>query len=653
MEKRKLCWLFSRGVVHGVFALLALALVQLHSAQWAYWFIAELYPLGAAFVPTVFSVIITLMVLTLGLLITCAMLGRERVFGLRAVKPVFCVAGALAIALVLYTTVLLFGFDSGIRVQDIAFGMQSLVPNLALLAGLMIVPLVFVLLEKPKRMTQALVCAVVITAMLAVPGQFAAMVHAEMPAEQLPPVFMRGENVLAGASVIFETEEGSAANLLTDDNSVWQAYSPWGRGYRLSAVAEIQLVQVSTFNVAMIEEIGNEVQYFRLQAWVDDEWVLVYQSEKIQALRLLSFDPVTTDRVRLSIDRFRSMDTPALIRSLRLYDEPMRENERGLNITAYQRIDGDVPTEILARGEEFVRTYAQFYDVYNTIIIFGAMNWDSDGNMTFGRLDEDGFAREIAALREIIDHRSNLERKVNVIITLLPDGAFGPNHTAVNDYMHIHYQRVADEMVEFMVRHGFDGIDIDWEYPQNANDWRLFDRFIERLHDGMLEMNPDAILSGAFSAWALGMRPDILQRFDQIQLMSYDGNDMDGFQSSLQQAQEGLVQLVNAGASLDRINIGIAAYGRPIVGGPFWKEWRYLDTANYWDNMYYNVRHMGQIYHGTFNSPALAGDKLAYALFAEVGGVMLFRVACDKLMDNPLSLARGLENAAMRHLYSW
>lgn len=51
--------------------------------------------------------------------------------------------------------------------------------------------------------------------------------------------------------------------------------------------------------------------------------------------------------------------------------------------------------------------------------------------------------------------------------------------------------------------------------------------------------------------------------------------------------------------------------------------------------------------------PALAGDKLALALFSGAGGVMVFRVACDKTMDDPNSVACGLENTLHRYAENW
>lgn len=65
--------------------------------------------------------------------------------------------------------------------------------------------------------------------------------------------------------------------------------------------------------------------------------------------------------------------------------------------------------------------------------------------------------------------------------------------------------------------------------------------------------------------------------------------------------------------------------------------------------MHYNVVCDGQLADFTFCSPALAGDKTAYALFTGTGGVMVFRLACDKTMDDPDAVAWGIKNVLDRY----
>lgn len=146
------------------------------------------------------------------------------------------------------------------------------------------------------------------------------------------------------------------------------------------------------------------------------------------------------------------------------------------------------------------------------------------------------------------------------------------------------------------------------------------------------------------------MSQDTFDRLDQIQFMAYDGNDADGYQSSLLQAQEGINAFSENGADISKINIGIAAYGRPVNGTPFWATWRDLKQGNYWDSKYYNVPDAGQIYDGTFCAPALAGDKTAYALLSGCGGVMVFRIGYDKTTDDPNSVANGIKNSLNRYV---
>lgn len=652
----------SRGGAYLFLVLSVCAAIFLKGAEWAYSWIAQLYPLGDKFVPVMFGIIGICIAANFGYLLFTAFAGEKKdsVKGIKAINILHAVFAVLGTITFIYSFVLIFGLDSGVSAAKFTNGLSGILPNLIYLAlACTIAQLVFC--DSKKKVISSLISNAVICAMIITMVNLPSVSNGPNESSTFPPVAFESENLAEGAVITFESlkqgEKPDAENMLADNNKCWTAQSPnrlpaEGFDDANNSVAEIKLAQVSTFNTALIEEVNNEAQYFRLQAFVNDEWVTIYQSEKIQDMRLCSFDAVTTDCIRLSIDKFRDDSTPVKIKSIKLYNEPMR-NADDFEVTAYQRLDGDVPTEILAKGDEYVKNYARFYDVYSTVIVFAAVHWDENGQMNFGEMGEEKFAAEIAALKEIIANRSNPDHKVKLIVTALADGAWGNGHNGVNTYMASYWEDVANQIAAFAEKYDFDGVDIDWEYPASAEDWKNYDSFIQKLSRDLKAVKEDAIISTALSAGQLGLSQETFDCIDQIQFMAYDGNDTDGYQSSLQQAEEGMRDFVANGADISKINIGIAAYGRPVNGSPYWATWRDLEDANYWNSKYFTVPDANQIYEGTFCSPALAGDKTAYALLSGAGGVMVFRVGCDKTMDDSNSVACGIENALHRYVNNW
>lgn len=653
----------SRGCACLFFILSACAFVFLDSAEWTYGFIAELYPLGEKFVPTMLGIIGVCIAVTFLYLLFSAFAGKKRESSkaFKVFDVFYIIFALLSVIVFIYTFVLVFGLDHGFTASGFSTGLKGIAPRLIYICLALAFGLVLVFCDSGKKTVQAAVAAAVAGAVLVSASCFGNMTLNEASNDDFVPVNLQSENALKGAKVVFESlksgEKADAENILLDNGKCWTAQSPdrspaEGHADANNSYVEIELAQPADINTAIIEEAGNQVQYFRLQALVDDEWVTCYQSEKIQSMRLCSFDTVNTSRIRLSIDKFRDDSTPASIKSIKLYNEPARD-AADFEVTAYQRLDGDVPTEILAKGEDYVKNYARYYDVYSTVIVFAAVHWDENGEMNFGEAGEEKFASEVAALKEIIARRSNHNHEVKLIVTALADGAWGDGHNGVNTYMASHWEYVADQIVAFAQKYDLDGVDIDWEYPASADDWKNYDSFIQKLHKDLKAFKETSIISTALSSGQLGLSKETFDCIDQIQFMAYDGNDTDGYQSSLQQAEEGLKAFVDNGCDLSKINIGIAAYGRPVNGSPYWATWRDLQAANYWDSKYYNVPDGGQVYDGTFCAPALAGDKTAYALFSGAGGVMVFRVGCDKTMDDPNSVACGIENALNRYVINW
>ena len=654
--------LHSRTCSYIFFVISVLAVTFLKSAEWAYGWIAELYPLGDKFIPMMFGIISVCIAVNFGYMLFTALAGKNKnsTKGIKAINILHTVFAVLGTITFIYSFVLLFGLDSGVSAAKLTNGLTALLDNLiyfALACG--IGQLIFC--DNRKKIFKSLISSAVCCALILTVVNLPNVANGADESADFPTASFDSPNLAEGAEVVFESlkkgEKADAQNLADGNGKCWTAQSPAGSPAEgcddtNNSYVELKLTKQSEFNTAVIEEVGNQAQYFRLQAFVNDEWITVYQSEKIQAMRLCSFDTVSTDRIRLSIDKFRDDNTPVKIKSLKLYNESVRSAD-DFEVTAYQRLDGDVPTEILAKGEDYVKNYARFYDVYSTVIVFAAVHWDENCQMNFGEMGEERFAEELNALKEIISKRSNPDHNVKLIVTALADGTWGDGHNGVNAYMADNWEYVADQIAAFAEKYDIDGVDIDWEYPITSDDWKVYDSFIQKLHHDLKAFKDTSIISTALSAGQLGLSQETFDCLDQIQFMAYDGNDTDGYQSSLQQAQEGLRDFVRNGADISKINIGIAAYGRPINSTPYWATWRDLKDANYWNNKYFTVEDANQIYEGTFCSPALAGDKTAYALFSGAGGVMVFRVACDKTMDDPNSVACGIENTLERYVQNW
>ena len=73
---------------------------------------------------------------------------------------------------------------------------------------------------------------------------------------------------------------------------------------REQATLTFVLPRVQTFDTAMLQEhiaVGQRIEQFRVSAYIEDAWQTVAESTVVGYKRLLRFDPVHTDRVRIDI----------------------------------------------------------------------------------------------------------------------------------------------------------------------------------------------------------------------------------------------------------------------------------------------------------------------------------------------------------------
>ncbi len=85
-----------------------------------------------------------------------------------------------------------------------------------------------------------------------------------------------------------------------------------------NSYVEIELSKVSEINTAIIEEVGNQAQYFRLQALLMMNGLHAIKVKRFNLCVFAALIQLFRDRIRLSIDKFGDEDTPVKIKLIKL-----------------------------------------------------------------------------------------------------------------------------------------------------------------------------------------------------------------------------------------------------------------------------------------------------------------------------------------------
>ena len=171
------------------------------------------------------------------------------------------------------------------------------------------------------------------------------------------------------------------------------------------------------------------------------------------------------------------------------------------------------------------------------------------------------------------------------------------------------------------------------EYPL---EWDSFSLLLVQLKQ-LLSSQPQPIaLSVALYPQQNQLNAEAMQALDRIHLMAYDQFDQQGFHSTLQTAQEAVEQLLQQGADVRQLSLGIPAYGRPLDASAQWIFYKDIPQ----DISRENPDLDGEIF---FNSAATAAAKTQFACDSKLGGVMLYHLLCDR--TGPDSLVAACRSA--------
>lgn len=485
------------------------------------------------------------------------------------------------------------------------------------------------------------------------------------------------ENLAAGADISASSETETAANVLDGDTATaWTAENTSGQ------FLEITFSEPVSFNTVVLRENGNYISGFGFVLPDEDgnypadmkSASFYRQQDRIERYRYCTFErqtDVTEFRIWFGgTDAGKALS----IAEAEVYD--VTEKEQDFRVFNYYSA-GDMQ---YTSHEDLLEDLS--HDTITDVILISFAFWAEDGSVVYadapkdsGMTGEEYYNASLDKMRSAVnEYAATSGRKVNICIDFYPKDTskhgLPANETALVQSIK---QLIADD-------DRVDGIDIDWEYPTSAYEWKVYGDMLVEARKMLDASGKDKYISLALSAGSVTLTQEHIDAVDFVQMMAYDRFDIvDGNHSSFRSgAYSSMRYFVNIGFKPSQLVLGLPAYGRPDGWQTIWTNYDYSsqwseendDTRvsatqdfstpyTYWDNIQWlhytgtNLDGKEDYNHALLkswvNGAALIADKTAYVIEQGFAGVMLWRESTDYAWD--VVDGNGMPLSALRSIY--
>ena len=392
----------------------------------------------------------------------------------------------------------------------------------------------------------------------------------------------------------------------------------------------VDLGKECVFNTITLNENGASVTKFAIYASNDKEenYKFIFQGDTISAGRVCYVGDMVYRYIRIIV--VESSKEDYTISNIGVYYNKSTSADK-LRVNSYLVVNSISETS----------DFSMLKGVTDTIF-FGMANLNEKGEIYFaddnGTVDESVYARKLEILKNNI---AKIGKKINIVVDIhLP---YGDDNAHIQKMMDTNLETTIQSISAFVNKYGFDGYDIDYEYPYKSKEWKIYNQFLRRIKQAM----PDKILSLATSGWAMKFDKDVIKLIDRVELMVYDDFDSHGYHATFTSVLNNVEKAIDKGFSPSQIDIGVPFYSRPLDGHAYWGSYsQFAEQLGRFDNIaYYNgFDHQGKPMASPqyFNSYQTIADKTAFAIDAGLGGIMIWHMSCDLNYENELSLFRAI-----------
>lgn len=420
----------------------------------------------------------------------------------------------------------------------------------------------------------------------------------------------------------------SSATYITQDGKTKKSFSLKGKHEEVNYIT-VDFGESVDFNTVVFGEAGKKVTLFEIYGSneQDANYKFLYQSDCIEGGHTCFLGDVKYRYLRVFVNQSSGNYNVNSFEAYYLKNEKAKD----LRVNAY----------FLAEDIKEDTNFSNL-DALTDVIVFGTAKFDGQGNIKFydndsNEVDEQYYADKVNLLKSKIG-----DRKINILTDIaMPYGEGNPDIKSMMSDQNV--DNLVASIVDFVNKYGFDGYDMDYEFPEDKADWKRFNNFLRKLDKAM----PDKIISLAIAPWDLRFDDDVIKAIDRVEVMLYDMFTAHGYHSIFSTTVNGVDKAIKGGFSPEQIDLGLPFYSRPTNRHRYWGDYKLFANKidKYTNLIYFNdFDHEGNPMTAPqyINSVQMIADKTAFAIDAGLGGVMIWHYGYDLPYDNELSLCKAI-----------
>ena len=422
----------------------------------------------------------------------------------------------------------------------------------------------------------------------------------------------------------------SGAQITSQDGKTLSSFVLKGK-HESNSYVTVDLGGKKNFNTVVLQESGKNVTLFEIYASdsQDSDYVFLYQSDCIEGGHTCFLGDVSYRYLRIFVNQ---SSADFRLNGIGVYNIK-NDKADSLRVTAYlvaENISENMDVSMLSSVTD--------------IIVFGTAKFNAQGGIYFvdgsgNETDEKYYADRMAILKS-----KTAGKNINLICDIaMPYG--NDNADIISMLSEQNVETLTGNIKIFVERYGFDGYDMDYEFPNSKKEWTLFNDFLRLLDKAI----PDKIISLAIAPWDLQFDDDVLEIIDRAEVMLYDMFTAHGYHSIFPVTANGVRKAIAGGFAPEKIDLGVPFYSRPTNRLGYWGDYKQFDGSidRFTNLMYYNgFDHSGNPMTAPqyINSVQMISDKTAFALDAGLGGIMVWHLSCDLPYDSEYSLFRAIND---------